>query len=71
MISIAAYLGLLTSDGAVKARERESRMQAARGGFVDEDVASLEVDFVVASEASAIEILELSGALDPRCRKLN
>ncbi|MEO1934921.1 MAG: efflux RND transporter permease subunit [Myxococcales bacterium] len=28
VISIAAYLGLLTSDGAVKVRERESRIQA-------------------------------------------
>ena len=40
-------------------------MQAAQEGFVDEDVASLEVDFIVASVAPSMEILELSGVLEP------
>jgi membrane fusion protein (multidrug efflux system) len=65
LISVGAYLGLLTSDGAVKARERASRLEAARTGFVAEETASFEVDFIVARKASSTEILELTGVLEP------
>ncbi len=65
LISIAAYWGLHTSDGAVKARERAARLANAGSSGQREEAASFEVDVVVAKAQSAEEILELAGVLEP------
>ena len=70
LISIAAYWGLRSSDGAVKARERDARLAEARentGGTQNQsgNAATLEVEVFVAEEVASTEILELAGVLEP------
>jgi len=65
LISIAAYWGLRTSDGAVKARERDARLEDARSSDRHEEAPSFEVEVLVVKEASSTELLELAGVLEP------
>lgn len=65
LISVAAYWGLRTSDGAVKARERAARLEDAQSPERRQEAASFEVEVIVAKESASEEILELSGVLEP------
>ncbi len=65
LIFVAAFLGLRSSDGAVKAREHEARLDEARSGKLRPETATFEVEIVIAERTSSTEILELSGVLEP------
>lgn len=65
LVGLLAVWGFYTSDGAVKAREREARLAAAQEGGVQASGPSLEVETEIARATPAAEIVELAGRLEP------
>lgn len=62
---VVGFVLIRTSDGAVKAREREARLADAAAGGPAEVGPTLEVDVLSVDERAKSEIAELAGVVDP------
>ena len=60
-----ALWGMFTSDSAVKAREREARLQAADETASGAAAPTLQVAVVIARREPAADVVELAGVLEP------
>ena len=65
LVGLIAAIGFYTSDGAAKARERDSRLAAAQESDAPEQAPTLEVETELARAVAAPEIVELAGRLEP------
>jgi len=65
LVGLIAAIGFYTSDGAAKARERDTRLAAARESDAREEAPTLEVETELARAVAAPEIVELAGRLEP------
>lgn len=65
LLFIGALWGFYSSDGAVKARERDKRLAAAQGAGPTEAAPTLEVETLRVSSAPSIQLVELAGVLEP------
>lgn len=65
LLFIGALWGFYSSDGAVKARERDERLAAAQDAGPTEAAPTLEVETLRVSSAPSIQLVELAGVLEP------
>jgi membrane fusion protein, multidrug efflux system len=65
LVFLLALWGFYSSDGAVKARERDARLATAQESGPTEAAPTLSVESLLATRKPAIELVELAGVLEP------